>query len=103
MRFRLLHDVKLRLQALRSLRWNYKLRGVCVWLGGRNCFNCGGKGKVISFTVRCPAPPLGEGISQEFGDCPRCHGKPKRGYQRILSEPRQVLAEQERAGAGVAW
>lgn len=84
--------MKLRLQALRSLRWNYRWRGVWVWLKGRHCFSCGGKGRVAGRFVDEPPTTT----------CSRCHGNPKRGYQRILTEPEQVIAEQERAGAGVA-
>ena len=79
------------LQALRSLRWNYKRRGALVWLKGRHrCWRCRGAGVVDSIA----------GAHTRL--CPQCEAHPKRGYQRILSEPEQVLAEQERAAAGAA-
>lgn len=90
----------LRLKALRSLRWNYTRRGVWIWLKGRNCFGCGGKGKVLQVVIQIPRPPDG-GIPDGIATCPTCNGSPKRGYQRILSEPENVLAEQTQLAEGV--
>ncbi len=69
---------------------NYKRRGVWVWLKGRTCFGCGGKGGRYLY-----------GAPGMWKTCSRCNGKAKRGYQRILSEPKQVIAEQEGLAEGV--
>lgn len=83
----------IRLRALRSLRLNYKRRGVWVWLKGRKrCRICGGSGYKRS----------GYDWPYDLTLCKCSGGEPRRGYQRILSEPEQVLAEQERAAAGAA-
>lgn len=92
--------MKLRIKALRSLRWNYKWRGVWVWLKGRTCFTCGGKGKVLQVVIQVPRR-TGGGNLDGLVTCSRCHGKPKRGYQRILSEPETVLNEQRAIAEGV--
>jgi hypothetical protein len=89
-----------RLRALRSLRWNYRRRGVWVWLKGRQCFSCGGKGKVIQVVIQVPRP-TGGGNLGGLATCSRCHGSPRRGYQRILSEPAEVIAEQTALAEGV--
>lgn len=96
--------MKLRLKALRSLRLNYKRRGVWVWLKGRRlvrCSACGGEGQIAMTFGRRPStlPPEVRGCS-DCGESGRQLGQ--RGYQRILSEPKQVLAEQEQAAAGAA-
>lgn len=95
--------MKLRLKALRSLRLNYKWRGVWVWLKGRavrRCIPCQGDGRI------CKHPPLHiPPCGHELKVCPACLGDGKqfgkRGYQRILFEPKQVLAEQEATAEGV--
>lgn len=93
----------LRLKALHSLRWNYKRRGVWIWLKGRavrRCIPCQGDGKL------CKHPPLHiPPAGHELKTCPACLGGGKqygkRGYQRILSEPQQVLDEQAAIAEGV--
>jgi hypothetical protein len=95
--------VILRIKALQSLRWNYKRRGVWIWLKGRAvrcCIPCLGDGKL------CKNPPLHVPTGGcETSVCPTCHGTGekfgKRGYQRILSEPQNVLNEQTAAVKGV--
>jgi DnaJ-class molecular chaperone len=77
-----------RFKALRSLRWNYTRKGVWVWLKGRQCWTCGGEGTI-------------DGKRGRPVFCPACKGSPKRGWQRILSEPKQVLAEQTAVAEGV--
>lgn len=91
--------VKLRLKALRSLRWNYKRRGVWIWLKGRavrRCVLCAGTGEFALARLLGPAEPKRcfwcDGSGKEFG---------KRGYQRILSEPEKVIADQTRLAEGV--
>lgn len=86
--------MRLRLKAIRSLRWNYRWRGVWVWLKGRavrRCTLCAGDGEIR----------LGEALV----DCFWCDGAGKifgrRGYQRILSEPQRVIDEQTAAAEGV--
>lgn len=87
--------VSLRLKALRSLRWNYTRKGVWFWLKGRQrCRICGGSGKVAPQ----PTDPLGVIVDYR---CHRCHGRPQRGYQRVLAEPGRVLAEQTQLAEGV--
>lgn len=88
-----------RLQAVLSLRWNYSLKGCWVWLKGRqvlSCGNCGGSGFVAKRTYmegrRSLCPSCCDGIFKRWG---------KRGYQRILSEPERVVAEQEAVAEGV--
>lgn len=84
--------MKLRIKALLSLRWNYTRKGVWVWLKGRHrCPEC--------FGTAFATGPRGRPIF-----CPRCRdiAFQPRGYQRISSEPKQVLAEQERAASGAA-
>jgi ribosomal protein L37AE/L43A len=83
----------IRLKALRSLRWNYTRKGVWVWLKGRKrCSACRGTG-MLRYR------DLPKVIASAIWTCDRCDGsgKGKRGYQRILTEPEQVIAEQERA------
>lgn len=94
--------MRLRLQALRSLRLNYKWRGVYVWLKGHKlsrCVTCQGDGKL------CKNPPLHTPPRPELKDCPNCQGsgreRGKRGYQRILSEPEKVTQEQHAIAEGV--
>jgi DnaJ-class molecular chaperone len=91
------------IQAIKALRWNYKRRGVWNWLKGRNCFSCGGKGKVIAYELSFPRGFMGSGGhgSEKLATCSRCGGKPRRGYQRILSEPKQVISEQTALAEGV--
>jgi hypothetical protein len=93
--------MKLRLQALRALRWNYKWSGVWVWLKGRGlttCELCEGAGHVCkNFGLLSPGRP-------EIIDCPKCiDGKQRgpRGCQRILSEPQRVVDEQTALAEGV--
>jgi hypothetical protein len=74
--------VIVRLRALRSLRWNYKRRGVWVWLKGFP-----------------PVPAISE-RREHLVTCPGCNGSPRRGYQRILSEPAEVIAEQTALAEG---
>jgi hypothetical protein len=83
--------MKLRLQALRALRLNYKRRGVLVWLiGRRRCRRCKGCGRVWSAALWAEIT------------CPVCDGsKEPRGYQRILSEPERVTQEQDAIAEGV--
>jgi DnaJ-class molecular chaperone len=57
--------------------------------GRQRCWTCKGEGVVGSM----------RGARTRL--CPDCNGKPKRGYQRILSEPEQVIAEQEATAEGV--
>lgn len=95
--------MRLRIQAIRSLRWNHTCRGVWVWLKGRQqCRRCQGEGRV----------PLGArdgivGLTSSAASftaraCPSCEGEGKvRGYQRILSEPERVISEQTAAAEGV--
>lgn len=83
-----------RLKALRSLRWNYKRRGVWTWLKGRQCFTCGGKGNVLRTLPRSAFR------NHLISTCPACNGSPKRGYQRILSEPETVISEQTAIAEG---
>ena len=90
--------LKLRIKALRSLRLNYKRRGVWVWLKGwqlRRCIPCQGDGKL------CKNPPLHIHEKPELTDCPNCGGSGRerwqRGYQRILSEPQRIIDEQRGA------
>lgn len=87
----------LHIRALRSLRWNYTWRGVYVWLRGmRLCGHCTGAGYVLGPSRRHPLNPL-----VTIG-CPVCRSEMfVRGYQRILSEPERVLAEQEAIAEGV--
>ena len=79
-----------RLKALRSLRWNYKRRGVWVWLKGRQrCRRCKGQGEVFDragwLRISCPV-------------CRRaCR---VRGYRRILTEPNRVITEQSALAEG---
>jgi hypothetical protein len=83
-----------RLQALLSLRWNYSLKGGWVWLKGRGrCRACPGLGEIERPTS----------FGNYFSRCETCGGtgRSKRGYQRILSEPDRVLAEQEAMAEGV--
>ncbi len=91
------------LQAIRALRLNYRRRGVWVWLKGRNCFSCGGKGKVVTCSLSIPGVlSTGSGsFTQSFGPCSRCDGSPLRGYQRILTEPERVISEQHAIAEGV--
>jgi hypothetical protein len=84
--------MKPRLQALRALRWNYTRKGVWVWLKGRSdCQRCNGSG--LRPTARMAT------ISYGYVSCP-CEGKRKRGYQRVLSEPERVIAEQDALASG---
>lgn len=87
--------MKLRIKALRSLRWNYKWSGAWNWLKGRHCWKCWGAGEVVEH-----APPTDPLRIDSPTTCPTCNGEPKRGYQRILSEPEQVLAEQDQLASG---
>lgn len=92
----------LRLKALRSLRWNYRWRGVWAWLKGRQrcrCPLCEGDGQVCkNFSIGAPGRP-------EIVGCPRCDGDGEvpgpRGCRRILSEPGPVIAEQTQLAEGV--
>jgi hypothetical protein len=93
--------MKLRLKALRSLRWNYKRRGVWAWLKGRQarrCVACKGTGT-------CGVQEAGLAGRAEPLSCFWCDstGKilGKRGYQRILSEPEKVIQEQTALAEGV--
>lgn len=84
--------MKLRIKALLSLRWNYKRRGVWVWLKGRQvrrCDACGGGGVVKARWARSCRNCMGLG------------GFHVRGYQRILSEPQRVIDEQTAVAEGV--
>lgn len=92
--------LRVRLRELRSLRWNYKRRGVWAWLKRHRCFTCGGKGKVVQVVIQVPRPSDG-GIPDRLATCSHCQGHPKRGYQRILSEPEKVIAEQTALAEGV--
>lgn len=96
--------MKLRIKALRSLRWNYKRRGVWVWLKGRQkCRGCLGGGRVPLGVTPGLIGLTTSASSFTSQTCSTCEGDGKvRGYQRILFEPRQAFAEQERAAAGAA-
>lgn len=74
--------IGLRFRALRSLRWNYTRRGVWAWLKGRRSW-----GADADHPLR--------------NVCPCCGEQSRRGYQRILSEPERVLAEQTALAGGV--
>jgi len=88
--------MKLGLQALRSLRLNYKWRGVYVWLTGAPSIPCspckgtgtdyGSNGRPI-FCRRC----MGEGSNPGL----------KLGWERIRDEPEKVIQEQEAIAEGV--
>lgn len=95
--------MKPRLQALRAFRWNYKWRGVWVWLKGRNCFICGGNGAVVRWDIKLAGSlRIASGrFVQRLTACSRCGGKPKRGYHRILTEPQKVIVEQAAMAEGV--
>lgn len=94
--------MKLRIEAMKALRLNYKRRGVWVWLKGRQrCRPCRGEGRV----------PLGVrgglvGLTSSTASftarpCPSCNGSTKqRGYQRILHEPKRVIQEQHAIAGG---
>lgn len=63
----------LRLKALRSLRWNYTRKGVWFWLKGRQRLRYNAAGQLEEV----------------------------RGWQRVLTEPEKVIAEQTAAAEGV--
>jgi hypothetical protein len=95
--------VKLRIEAMKALRLNYRWSGVRAWLKGRNCFSCGGKGKVVVCSLHiAPVLETGSGsFTQRLATCKRCGGDPVRGYQRIVSEPKHVIQEQHAIAEGV--
>lgn len=99
----LLRGALARLQALRALRWNYTRKGVWVWLKGRSlsrCDVCGGDGQIaMTFGGPSTIPPEVVGCSA-CGESGRAYCGP-RGYQRILSEPERVVAEQTALAEGV--
>lgn len=62
--------------------------------GRKRCRPCAASGRDV----------VGErpGGTRIWGDCPACKGhRFHRGYQRILSEPEKVIAEQEAIAGGV--
>lgn len=93
----------LRLEALRSLRWNYTRKGVWFWLKGRQrCRNCFGEGRVPGGLAGGIIGLSTSAASFTARTCPRCDGATKvRGYQRVLHEPQRVLAEQTQLAEGV--
>jgi len=93
--------MKLRIQAIRALRWNSSWKGVWVWLKGRQtrrCVGCKGTGT-------CGMQEAGLAGKAQPQPCLWCDGTGKilgkRGYQRILSEPQRVISEQEAIAEGV--
>lgn len=88
--------MKLRLKALRSLRLNYKRRGVWVWLKGRQRVTC----PACLGAKRTPHPSK-RGWTLICVECLEQGFVNPRGYQRILSEPRAVLNEQRALADGV--
>ena len=92
--------MKLRLQALRALRWNYTWMGVWTWLRGApviRCQTCGGSGCMMRIGYAWPSC---------LTECSRCMGEGanpglKLGWERIRDEPERVVAEQTALAEGV--
>lgn len=84
----------LRFKALRSLRWNYKRRGVWVWLKGRQrCRECNATGYTLGPSRDLPLSTIA---------CPICRSECKvTGWKRIAREPEKVIAEQTAMAEGV--
>ena len=86
-----------RLQALRSLRWSYKRRGVWVWLKGRQqCQRCAGRGRVpLGVTpglVGLTASPA----SFTARACPTYGGEKKVRVSRLREKAEAEVAEDRR-------